>query len=248
MPVYFAVYLWKSPIARISAPGRGGLLSMEPIDVRCITGALTLGYIFPTILVALPSPSLVSPVLQRIFQVIWEFFSLLVALCQILLSVIVHFFDLVPESAQQSPATKIRYARRVYRYIIGIVVVVHFSTIALAVFPWIRPRFAPLGSTPIDLRDMFVPAVFSPHPVRSIAENSLLILQYDFYFSTASGLLWTTYMSYALSGPAAALKSAMLSLARSLVAGPGGAVLWAVWDRDEKVLAAANPTGNEKAH
>ncbi len=251
MPIYSAVYLWTSPIARISASTkRAELLSMEPVGLIGTAGALVLGYVVPTILAALPCPSVVSLHTQQLFLAIWQFFPLLVAFCRLFLSVIVRNLDVVPESARQTAATRIMYARRVYRYVLGITSAVHFSTIAFAVFPSIRlALFAPTDRTPIYLKDVVVPmSVFSPRPVQSMAEGALSILQYDLYFATAGGLLWVTYMSYASSGPSvlAALKTVVMSLARSMVVGPGGAVLWAIRDRDDQALSVVETNVEEK--
>jgi hypothetical protein len=251
MPIYCAVYLWASPIARISSPASGAeLLAAEPIDLRGITGALTLAYIVPTILAALPSPSVVSLHRQQLFLAVWQLFPLLIGFCHPFLSAIIRDLNIVPESARQNPATKLKYARRVYRYILGITSVVHFSVIGTVASSWIWPTLFVLSNGgPINVKELsLLMSVFSPHPVRSMAEGNLSILQYDLYCATAGGLFWVTYMSYASSGPSlvAAVKTVLMALARSLVVGPGGAVLWAVWDRDEQALLAATTAVEEK--
>lgn len=244
MPVYCATHIWTSPLAATPPPlrprNRADLLSIDAVQLRSITGAMTLGYIIPTILPALPSPSWISAQRQEVFLALWQFFPLWVSLWQFNLGCLVRFFDLVPASAQESPESRLKYGRRVYRYILAITSVLHFAPILYTMFPQLRSAILPtVDHEPVNFRAVFKPmSVFSSHPVGSIAEGSQSLLQYDMYCSLGAALLWTAYLSCVGSGQrlAAVARTVFKSMVRILVVGPGGAVLWALWDRDEEAL------------
>ncbi|CAM1510795.1 Fc.00g083080.m01.CDS01 [Cosmosporella sp. VM-42] len=248
MPVYCAAYLWSSPLAAVSASltpaAKVELLSMDAIQIRAVTGAMSLGYIIPTVLPALPVPHFVSVDRQQVFLALWQLFPVWVCLWQFALVAIVRVRGLVPESAQRTPESKIKYSRRVYRYIISLSSVFHFAPLVYALFPKLRsPFFTVSDFGPVDLEAMFVPmSAFSPRMVKSIAEGSQVLLQYDMYCAIAAASVWVAYLSYASSGAsiAAGVNTGLKSLVRMVVVGPGGAVLWALWDRDEEALQAVS--------
>jgi hypothetical protein len=223
---------------------------MDPVDVVGTFGALALGYMLPTVLAALPSPAIVSLHRQQLFLALWQGFPLLVGFAQPFVSAIVRDINIVPASARQTPLTRIKYSRNMYRWILTITSVVHLSTIAFAIFPVVRPSLYALSDgKPIDLKDLFIPmSVLAPRQVESLPEGNLTLLQYDLYSATAGGLVWILYMSYTSAGSSlvAILKTILLSLLRILIVGPGGAVLWGLWDRDERALLASSTPTEEK--
>ncbi|KAF7547154.1 hypothetical protein G7046_g9097 [Stylonectria norvegica] len=239
LPIYFIFYLWTSPLARPST-SRADLLSMDPVQLRALTGAMTLGYIVPTVLLCLPSPGWVSFDRKQALLAVWQFFPLWVCGAQYGLVGIVRALGLVPEGVRQTPGARLHYGRRVYRYILGITAVSHLATMSLILFP----RFWSTLSTASDpeslsFQDVFMPmSVLSPHQVQSIAEGSQTLLQYDMYCACSAAILWVSYLSYASSGASwtSGMQTAAKSIARTLVVGPGGAVLWALWDGDREAL------------
>ncbi|KAK3358498.1 hypothetical protein B0T24DRAFT_685574 [Lasiosphaeria ovina] len=221
LPLYFALYLWRSPLAFLSASttaaSQAEKLSMDPVKVRAVTGALTLGYVVPTLLAALPAPSVVSLDTQQLFLAMWQFFPAQVAAWQLVLEAVVSRLALVNDSAGATPVARLRYSRRVFPYILGITAALHLAIVSAVAVPWLRS-----GAIPVDLQAAFVPmSVSAPRPIAALAEGSLNLLQYDLYCASGAALLLVSYLS--------------------LVVGPGGAVLWALWDRDEAAsVAAAN--------
>ncbi|KAK0704062.1 hypothetical protein B0T26DRAFT_681671 [Lasiosphaeria miniovina] len=192
LPLYFALYLWRSPLAFLSASttvaSQAEKLSMDPVKVRAVTGALTLGYVF---------------------------FPAQVAAWQLVLGAVVSRLALVNDSAGATPVARLRYSRRVFPYILGIAAALHLAIVSAVAVPWLRS-----GVIPVDLQAAFVPMpVSAPRPIAALAEGSLNLLQYDLYCASGAALLLVSYLT--------------------LVVGPGGAVLWALWDRDEVAYAAA---------
>lgn len=242
MAVYCATHLWTSPLAAdsLTPSAKADLLSIDAIQLRSITGAMTLGYIIPTILLALPALSWISPHRQQILLALWQFFPLWVSLWQFTLGGLVRFLGLVPASAQTTPESRLQYGMRAYRSILDITSVLHMVALMYVMFPYFRTYvFGVEDPKPVHARGVFVPmSVFAPHQVESIAEGSQTLLQYDMYCSLGAALVWAVYLSCESAGKsmAGAARSAFVLTTRILVVGPGGAVLWALRDRDEDAL------------
>lgn len=248
MGLYCTTHLWTSPLARLSSkpgsPSAASLLSVDGVALRSVTGAVTLGLVVPTLLAGLAV--FVSADLQRTLLAIWQFFPALTTAWFYALAALVRAFALVPQTVQTGgPATRLRYARRVYRYALALTGVVHAACFAAIFVPALRADGVSLGS-------VFVPmSVSSPRQVSGLAEGSLTLLQYDMACSVSTALVWVTYLAgwAAPAKGAGGLVAAAATLAkaagRSVLVGPGGAVLWAFWDRDE--LALENAATVEKS-
>ena len=88
---------------------------------------------------------------------------------------------------------------------------------------------------------------FNTHAhAKTLADGALWFLQWDFYTGVAATLVWGLTLLRGSNGgklsATAILKSAFLSL----VLGPAGAAVAAVWERDERVFSSAdgNPDRN----
>ncbi|KAF4448168.1 FAD binding domain-containing protein [Fusarium austroafricanum] len=239
MAVYCVTHIWTSVLSASFTPlAIVDLLSIDAIQLHSVKGAMTLGYIIPTMLLALPSPSWISNQTQYTFLALWQFFPLWVSLWQFALASLVRFLDLVPASAQRTSSSRLGYGRRVYCYILSITSVFHLGPLLYIISPQLRAAiFTEARSA--DFGAVFMPmSVLSPHLVESIAEGCQSLLQYDMYCASSAALVWVGYLSYVSSGQsmAALAKTAFKSMARMTIVGPGGAVLWALWDRDEDAL------------
>ncbi|KAM0270617.1 hypothetical protein ACHAQH_009377 [Verticillium albo-atrum] len=215
---------------------------MDPARLQTTVEAMLHGYIIPTILPALPSPTIISCDSQQIFLAIWQAFPFWVSVSHLILATGARMFRFVSQPDDASPAATIESLRRVYRATLKYTCLIHFGILALAVFPQLRP--AVHGGSfygRIGLLDMFVPSSsIWPKHIETMAEGSLKLLQYNLYCAGGAISILVSYMAYSINGPdmAAGLKTAGGLLRRSVVAGPGGAVLWALWDRDEEAAAA----------
>lgn len=245
MPIYCIAYVWMSPLATsmvsLKPSTRIEALSIDPTQLRTITGAMSLGYILPTVLTAMP-PWLLSARSQTIFLAVWQLFPIWVSLCQL---VLVTIRDAIGSNTQvllPSPRSKLSCTSRVYRQILVASSVLHFAPILFTLSPQIRVTIS--GEPNLDhinIKDVFLPmSVFSPNLVSSIAEGCQILLQYDMYCAQAAALIWVVYLAFVNSGRnvTVGIRSFLKLLLRIAVVGPGGAVLWAFWDRDEDALLA----------
>lgn len=245
MPIYCIAYVWMSPLATsltlLKPSARIEALSIKPTQLRTITGAMSLGYILPTVLAGMPS-WLISARSQTIFLALWQLFPIWVGLCQLALVMTGDALGANTQILAMSPRSRIRYASRVYRQILVASSVLHFAPILFTLSPQLR---ATLSGEPkfgyIDIKTVFLPmSVFSPSLVSSIAEGCQILLQYDMYCAQAAALIWVAYLAFVNSSCTitVAMRSFLKLLLRIAVVGPGGAVLWAFWDRDEDALLA----------
>lgn len=245
MAVYCVTHIWTSPLAvsltSFGPMAQAKLLSVDPAQSRVITGAMVLGYVLPTILPALPSPRFISPRFQRVSLGVWQFFPVWVHLSQVALVFIGNVLAPVADAVRKSPESRLIYSRRVYRNILSVSAALHFGPILCTLFPQLRSIFSISNLETVDLKGVFLPmSAFSPRPVQSIAEGCQILLQYDMYCALAAALLWVTYLSSKFFGSSIVIveRTIIKSLLRICVVGPGGALLWALWDRDERALAA----------
>lgn len=245
LPIFCALYVFKSPFATHTASlkllDKARFLSIDPVQAPAVTGAIVLGYIVPTVLISLPSPELISTKRRQSFLAIWQLFPIYVTIWQYVLAFFTRISYLGREQTSPNPVSRLEYTRGVYRNILMLTSVFHFIPIAYMFSPGVRSTFSgtvEVGS--IDLKTVFVPmSAFSPRQIESVAEGCQIFLQYDMYCAFGAMLLWVIYLSYEDSGYSVfpALKTAWKFLVRTLLVGPGGAILWFFWDRDEKFLS-----------
>ncbi|KFA49628.1 hypothetical protein S40293_10312 [Stachybotrys chartarum IBT 40293] len=244
IPIYCAVYLWKSPLATdytsLKPLVKAEFLSIDPIEASVVNAAMVLGYIMPTILIALPSPGVVTTKQQQVLLATWQFWPICVSIWHCILVFFSKVFHLVPEQAQQNPKSRLKYMRGVYRNNLIIASVFHFLPVTYMFSPMVRSMFSGTAEVgPVDVQAVFVPkSAFSSSPVSSVTEGCLIFLQYDMYCAFGAMLVWVMYLSYARAGyrTLSAAWAILQYPARTVLVGPGGAILWALQDRDEDAL------------
>ncbi|KAG7149424.1 Citreoviridin biosynthesis protein D like [Verticillium longisporum] len=238
LPLYAIAYIWLSPLAKPTEPGTSRAANQLPTDLarlQTTASAMLLGFALPSVLPALPSPSIISRDSQQIFLALWQVFPIWVSLSHWFLAAAARTFGFVAGPTHVSPTASLQSLRHVYRTTLKYTSLAHFGVLALATFPQLRPVVYNGGllQERVSLWDIFVP------PSALMAEGSLTLLQYDLYCACAAMAILVSYLAYTVGGlnRAAGLSTIGGLLRRSVVVAPGGAVLWALWDRDEEVLA-----------
>ncbi|KAL9948847.1 hypothetical protein D7B24_004951 [Verticillium nonalfalfae] len=244
LPLYAIAYIWLSPLAKPTQPGTSRAANQLPTDLarlQTTSSAMLLGFVLPSVLAALPSPSVISRDSQQIFLALWQVFPIWVSLSHWFLAAAAQTFGFVVGPTHVSPTASLQSLRQVYRTTLKCTSLVHFGVFALAAFPQLRPVVhGGLLQERVSLWDIFVPSsALSPKQIKTMAEGSLTPLQYDLYCACAAMAILVSYLAYTVGGlnRAAGLSTIGGLLRRSVVVGPGGAMLWALWDRDEEVLA-----------
>lgn len=244
MPVWIALWLWTSPIAKLSAATPKAVLAQSlrigNADLAVVVHSIVWGYIVPSALFALPSSSLIAT--QR-YVLAWQFFPLYVGAARLLFSKALQLLGDVdnsvppppPTDPKQPGASLARRLRAVYFPVLVATAVTHTLTLLWVFFPDTRP--AGLAGASLDLVSLFKPVSYPGHvvPVTSAAEGTLALLHYDIYFGGAAMLFWAIQV-HGASTNAPSMASVLTALA-----GPGGAALALVWRRDEHLLLANTP-------
>lgn len=243
LPIYCAVHLWRSPLARISKStttrDKMELLSMDPAKGSTVTSAMLLGFAVTTVLPTLPA-SLISSERRQAFLAIWQVFPLCISLSHRALTFAMRILGLVPRAGQDT-LSAIKAPSKLYKQILVLSAAVHLGIIAFVASPQLRQALFGSSAEPVDFKKVFLPiSAFSTRQVEVLVEGTQTLLQYDMYCGCAAAFIWTVGLSYAAAGSrvGAATQTAGKLLLRSLLVGPGGAVLWAFWERDEEVLAS----------
>lgn len=245
VPIYLVIHLFSSPVAR-PEPGRDAI-TVDIVDLNLIPLCTSLAFVLPAILMALPSPSILSPSTHYCWHAVWQAFPLWQSILQRVLR------NMIPDAhtSPNSPAKTRLAARRFYTGIIGISTIAHIAILAIASTPGhVIPSL-----WPDVVRDAFVEtsflSVFAPAPpwsppivdatVVPISPDAmpplvLWFLQWDLYSGTTAMLLWAVYLCRAAEPESSLGDVAGKALLWTAVCGPVGAVAVMLRGRDEIVL------------
>ncbi|ROT43012.1 hypothetical protein SODALDRAFT_327184 [Sodiomyces alkalinus F11] len=232
LPIFLALSLLRSPRGEKAddKSKAASFLPMDPVAVSTVPAALAIGFILPTLLMALPSPNIITLDQQQIFIALWQAFPLLTSAAHAVLTALAR----APGGGAAADSSPMAAARSAYKRILAITGVTHLGSLAIALCPGIPAALFGVDMGRPTLREMFVPvSVFSPFTVSGLVEASHAIFQYDYIVISSAALLWVTFLSRNVTSTVVKL------LARTVLVGPLGATLWAVWDRDEEAMAEA---------
>ena len=238
MPVLFALYFWTSPTI---APSRDSTLLPDAIEAISILPALVGGFLVPSILAALPAPSIVSHDLQQILVSAWQVFPLWVGILQQVFRWMLPV--ILPASMQRIRARPRIALRTVYIFALFFIILFRASSLGLSFVATLFPMmFAPGYASKMSVSQVFLPATASlANPPGSVAAACLLLLQYDQLVGSNLVLAWAFIMLVSAGRKHEALPSwPVLSVAVAslwAVLGPGGCAVTLMWARDEMVLS-----------
>lgn len=215
-------------------------MTIDPAKLHTVPGAMVLGFLVVTALPALPASVVTSDTRQALLA-LWQIFPLCVSVSHRVLAFIMRVLGLAPKPASWGATASLDSTRRVYGQILFLTGVAHLGTIAFVASPQFRQALFGAPVEAINFESVFRPmSAFSPYQIKALTEGVQPLLQYDMYCGVAGIFVWVVTLSYAASGSSAvaAVGTAVKLALRSLLVGPGGAALWAFWDRDEEMLVA----------
>ncbi|TQN67220.1 Epoxide hydrolase aurD [Colletotrichum shisoi] len=237
LPVYFLVYIYTSPIsAKALGPDAfAAAISVDPAQARALPGSLAIGFVLPTLLVALPSPSVIAPHTQQIAVAVWQGFPLWSGIAQAILSRLVGAgaSGAVPKPGKHTAASGLADLRRIYALTLPATGLIFYGVLGY-VFWASEWATDPARET---LRAVFVPpSPFSQAKMASVERGTLALLQWDMYCAALATWSWIAYLSYQTKGVGRAVMDLGRLLVWSAVVGPGGAALAVVWGRDVEFM------------
>ncbi|KAK2057590.1 hypothetical protein LY76DRAFT_594073 [Colletotrichum caudatum] len=228
--------------------GKAGLLGAssvrDSLSIYLLPPAFLLGYVVPAVAMALPSPGMVSEAFQQYAIAAWNMFPLLVLAAH----------HAVGAAAKTTAAASRGFwggASPAASHLRSVRVVNLLTLVATCACHW--------SVVGVSLASVLFPSVFAPGYARELGPGSLAlppvaITQGEtFGDGVRSFMLWDQVFGYSLVGlvvlaqvhraagacgqATGPFRLALVTLALSVVAGPGSAILIMSWWRDEMVFA-----------
>ncbi|GKT48214.1 epoxide hydrolase aurD [Colletotrichum spaethianum] len=234
LPVYFLVHIYTSPIPDALGPDAfAAAISIDPVQARALLGSLTIGAALPTLLAALPSPSVITPHTQEAFLAIWQAFPLWSGIAQFILSQAIGALGVVPKAQTPTARNRARDLRKIYTSTLPVVALTSYGVLAYVFW---TSEWAPQPAIEF-LKEMFVPpSPFSTAKMASVERGTLAFLQWDMWCASSATWSWILYMAYQRKGMGGLVTDFGKLVTWTTVLGPGGATLAVVWGRDVKSL------------
>jgi hypothetical protein len=242
VPIYLLIHVLTSPAAG-SFPGKhaSSVLLVPAVDFGILPLSVILGYIIPSVLMGLPSPSVLSPTLHQQLIALWQPFPLWSVLIQWSTKYIYTLFTAKTSKidAKEMASLQKSYlggAKYVYGFVLMLCMTTHIPVLAISLLP--PSTFS--ESTPILAHlaqsDFF--GVFVPYPPVLGLEFSTLalgvqnFLVWDLYIGSTAFLLWATLLYQNAAIGSSWLKLSWNILTSTLFSGPIGAATILLWERD----------------
>jgi hypothetical protein len=208
-PLWLFAHLLTSPVSK-PFPGThaNSVLLVSPLDLKILPISVTLSYLIPSILMALPSPAYFTPETHQYLIALWQAFPLLtIVIHRILFSITnrvsSYFFPTDPHTRPPTPqgTSYLHNAKHVYRFVLALSIITHLPILLLTLFPAsLLPSFSPLdplASSPLltllaqTPSSVLIPTFPSTtQKASSLAEGIQTFLQWDIYVASTAFILW----------------------------------------------------------
>ncbi|PMD52696.1 uncharacterized protein K444DRAFT_668381 [Hyaloscypha bicolor E] len=255
MPIYAIVHLLCSPTAASMAPAVAQKIRLQSTDLlEGLVPSMILGYIIPTVLMAIPFR---SHVLHQWLGGLWQGYPVWVSLIHYGIKVVRSrrankSNEPKPPDTTTANGTGTRsYAARIdeemtlhraYLFAFAVSASTNITTFSILASCKLFPSLFPSHIlTALTLKSVFIPPPFwSRAPMPNMAVGILNFFQYDQYVGSTAAIVWAVALRIKARKQAMSLES-WLWLAGEIfgiafVAGPGAALVSLVWNRDEMVL------------
>ncbi|TVY21819.1 Citreoviridin biosynthesis protein D [Lachnellula arida] len=205
VPLWLFLHILMSPVAK-PFPGTHAnrVLLVPSWDLRFLPFSIVLGYIVPSLLMALPSPKIVDPSLHQIYIAFWHAFPIwTVGIHAITIRasqwIVKKMWDETNAKPPKPQGTSyLNNVKHVYRFVLALCIITHVPVVVIALLPpWAIPESTPtlafLGKN--NILDIFVP--YFPRPsyrVHVLAEGVHTFLMWDLYIGAAALLTWAVLL------------------------------------------------------
>ncbi|KAB5545906.1 hypothetical protein GE09DRAFT_1061283 [Coniochaeta sp. 2T2.1] len=258
-PIWTALYLFTSPIASPSVTA-SDVLPSDALEPKTLLLSNFLAYAVPAIGMLLPAHSVVSAETHYNWIATWQFFPVLYAVFQFILTRAFSTLGLFGSSPRQTGrSTSALSTAVVYRTALFITVTTHLTLLAVALTPAsaIPAGFPTLSKIfrEVSFKSAFLPPdIFSPPsvdpkiiPADKLAPLTHFFLMWDVNIGNFALLLWAVYLRLVagrerggqFSGTGVLVKAA----GWTAIGGPIAAVAALLWERDEVLVTRAGNAG-----
>lgn len=253
-PSYLTIYLFTSPLVTSTAALTPLALSINEGILAAHPFGVLIGYILPTILMALPAPEIISQNSKVTAIVVWQFFPVWTSICTFMGKVA---FASTKPYASQSDALRRQIAclRTVYKLALAISVPAHIATWTLSfstvLFPGLFEAHTVEAFHPSNV--IIPPNPFGAIKAESVAQGAHWFLQYDYLITSLVYLIWAMVSRYGQNVKCVRSETRRFGIgsildvtARCVVLGPMAAALTLLWDRDEIGFASVDTKAIKK--
>lgn len=241
VPLFLISHLSTSPIVRSTTAVQ---FSLNVSDTFSIPIALTFGYALPTVLMSLPSPSILDFSTKQAFMACWQFFPLWVSVLRPIVAYLVSFIsDRMATERHPEPTQKasLKALRSLYVILITAAGVSQISTLSIIAVSELYPSlFAPEYVGVMSLSRVFLPqAITTSAKMPSIGDGAFMLLQYDECIGSLSIALWAAVLLVQAhenqQRPVRYATLIIYGFFMIALTGPLGFAVACIWARDELV-------------
>lgn len=246
-PLYLTWNLLLSPLVKNSG---AAAFAVDAADTTALLVSFVLAYIAPLVVIGLPMPALISPVIKQTVIAWYQQWNVYIALVHFVVCAVIR--RMKKSSSSSSSARRSRH-RLIYAFAFSLAFIPHFVTVTLACtaasFPGL---FAGNVGAMLVPRSVFIPpSPWSDLQAPSLAEGCKWLLQWDFILGSMAMLCWAgcQYLNvcarvrnfHGVQDNGFFWTSLVPKVVFfALLAGPVGAAVELMWERDELLFDSAD--------
>ena len=247
-PAFLAFHLWTSP----TVDGiRVDDLKINTSQLNALPISVVIGYIIPSIAMSLPAPSLITLSRKQTFAALWQAFPLWISIAHVVISTLLA--AIAPMAAiptrTEDTARCMRTLRHVFAFGIACSAIGHIAPWSISLLALLCPSLFARGVaellTPSNVFLNVSP--FSGAKASTLADGTKWFLQWDLLVGSTAMLIWAFTLSVKVERAQTSLLTHVWHFASlllvSIIAGPTGAAVMAIWERDELVFGRASREG-----
>ena len=249
IPIFLLVHLSTSPTVT-SRQVRDYLVDLP--DILSVLPAMIVGFAVPTVLMALPAPSILTFYQKQVFLAIWQCYPVWVGILHQIFSFAINAVGKKDLKHHDQQEVSMRATRVLYAILILNGAVSQLSTFQFGATVNLFPGlFAPEFQSTWNFRGVFIPkSITAATKVDSIGSGSHLLLQYDELVGDVSMSLWafTLFIQAQASTirPLQIVRYVIIGYLVAALAGSLGFVVAAIWARDELIFAKPSKEGKKE--
>lgn len=209
--------------------------------LKSIPLIFTIGYTVPSLLMILPAPARISVDLKQIFTAVWQPWPAYISILTTVVHVLFSSFTKNDTSVEGGRAT-LKSLRRVYAFAFGNAalshIILHTMSLATVVAPTLFHETYAKALHPCKVFRTALPWV--PLRIENLGDGVQIFLRWDYLIGSVGVLLWAMTL-YVNAHKAILRKTCWCDLLTkvgllTVVAGPVGAAVELMWERDELVI------------
>jgi hypothetical protein len=202
------------------------------------------GYILPSVMMSLPW---FSPKVHQYLVAVWQVFPVWIVTLQYVFGKASWFF-LSPQQFTSRTSRiyeiDLESLNQAYRFAFALATLTHYITLGLiALVQWFPALIAVFDGHAVTYQDVFLPPNFRTRAqISDMVQGAQNFFQYDQYVGSIAAIIWATTLRYNLRNKfMSAMQWVQLAfeiIGYTMVAGPTGALVMLLWNRDIQAVEA----------